>query len=104
MSVSKKAALERLRKFKMSEFEFDVLRATLDIPRGKTRTYKQIAEAIGKPKAFRAVGTALKNNPLPIVIPCHRVVRSDGDIGSYSGSSGRGKRIKADLLRREGAI
>lgn len=63
-----------------TEFEKAVLMAVLRIPRGKVSTYKRIAEIIGKPRAFRAVGNALHKNPLAPIIPCHRVVRSDGRI------------------------
>jgi methylated-DNA-[protein]-cysteine S-methyltransferase len=61
-------------------FEKAVLMAVLKIPRGKVSTYKRIAEIIGRPKAFRAVGNALHKNPLAPIIPCHRVIRSDGRI------------------------
>jgi methylated-DNA-[protein]-cysteine S-methyltransferase len=64
----------------MSEFERDVLFATLDIPKGKVTTYKRLAEKVGRPNAYRAVGNALHKNPSPPIIPCHRVVRSDGKI------------------------
>lgn len=64
----------------MTEFEKRVLIATLEIPRGKVSTYRRIAERVGRPKAFRAVGNALHKNPLAPLIPCHRVVRSDGRI------------------------
>lgn len=64
----------------VTEFEKSVLLAVYEIPRGKVSTYKRIAEKIGRPKAFRAVGNALHKNPLSPVIPCHRVVRSDGRI------------------------
>ena len=59
-------------------FERDVLVATFEIPEGKVSTYRRIAEKIGKPRAYRAVGNALHKNPLAPIIPCHRVVRSDG--------------------------
>ncbi|MEM2320852.1 MAG: MGMT family protein [Candidatus Bathyarchaeia archaeon] len=64
----------------MTEFKRSVLLAVYKIPKGKVSTYKRIAEKIGRPKAFRAVGNALHKNPLSPVIPCHRVVRSDGRI------------------------
>lgn len=67
----------------LTEFEREVLRATRQIPRGQTRPYGWIAARIGRPKAVRAVGTAVGNNPVPLVIPCHRVVRSDGSPGEY---------------------
>jgi len=61
-----------------TEFEKAVLMATLEIPRGKVSTYKRIAKRIGRPNAYRAVGNALHKNPLAPIIPCHRVIRSDG--------------------------
>lgn len=64
----------------MTEFEKAVLLAVFEIPRGKVSTYKRIAEKIGRPSAYRAVGNALHKNPLAPTIPCHRVVRSDGRI------------------------
>jgi methylated-DNA-[protein]-cysteine S-methyltransferase len=64
-----------------TEFERKVLVATYRIPRGKVSTYKRIAEKIGKPKAYRAVANALHKNPLYPIVPCHRVVRSDGKFG-----------------------
>jgi len=65
-------------------FEVSVWMKALEIPRGEVRPYGWIAAEIGKPKAVRAVGTALAHNPVPLVVPCHRVVRSDGLIGQYS--------------------
>ncbi len=82
-----------------SEFEAAVLRKALEIPRGEVRPYGWIAREIGNPKAVRAVGTALGNNPVPILIPCHRVVRSDGMIGNYGMG---GPKKKAQILRAEG--
>jgi methylated-DNA-[protein]-cysteine S-methyltransferase len=67
---------------------------------GKVTTYGAIAKAMGSPRAARAVGQALGANQNPIVVPCHRVVRSDGVLGGYSG--GEGPRTKAKLLAREG--
>lgn len=64
-----------------TEFERKVLVATYRIPHGKVSTYKRIAEKIGKPKAYRAVANALHKNPLHPIVPCHRVVRSDGRFG-----------------------
>lgn len=58
-----------------------------DIPYGETRSYAQVAAAVGSPRAVRAVGTACRRNPLPIAIPCHRVVRSDGALGQYVGGA-----------------
>jgi O-6-methylguanine DNA methyltransferase len=83
----------------VSGFQKRVLRAVLSIPRGETRSYRQIAEQIGDPRAYRAVGNALNKNPLPLVVPCHRVIRSDGRVGGYR----FGTRRKASLLITEGA-
>ncbi len=69
------------------------------IPYGETKTYKEIAKAIGKPKSFRAVANSCGNNPLPIIRPCHRVVCSDGSVGGYSLSGGI--KLKKILLKIE---
>ncbi|HET8632425.1 MAG TPA: methylated-DNA--[protein]-cysteine S-methyltransferase, partial [Thermomicrobiales bacterium] len=68
----------------LSEFERAVLLKALDIPRGQVRPYAWVAREIGRPGAVRAVGTALGHNPIPLLIPCHRVVRSDGRPGDYA--------------------
>jgi O-6-methylguanine DNA methyltransferase len=79
-----------------TEFEVAVWLKALEIPRGEVRPYGWIAAEIGRPKAVRAVGTALAHNPVPLVVPCHRVVRSDGTIGQYSlGGSQNKRRILA---------
>jgi O-6-methylguanine DNA methyltransferase len=67
----------------VTPFERDVLMKALEIPRGEIRPYAWIAREIGRPRAVRAVGSALARNPIPLLIPCHRVVRSDGVIGNY---------------------
>ena len=67
-----------------TSFERDVWSKALEIPRGEVRPYGWIAAEIGRPKAVRAVGSALGHNPVPLIVPCHRVVRSDGMIGQYS--------------------
>jgi methylated-DNA-[protein]-cysteine S-methyltransferase len=77
-----------------TDFEKRVWLALKEIPFGETRTYKWLAETLGKPNASRAVGQALSKNPLPIVLPCHRVIESDGSLGGYSG----GVDIKRRLL------
>jgi methylated-DNA-[protein]-cysteine S-methyltransferase len=77
----------------------EVLAATARIPFGRTSTYGDIARRIGNPRAARAVGNALGSNPIPIVIPCHRVVRAGGRLGGYGG----GVRRKEALLALEGA-
>jgi O-6-methylguanine DNA methyltransferase len=82
-----------------SEFERDVWRKALDIPRGEVRPYGWIAAEIGRPKAVRAVGTALGHNPVPLIVPCHRVVRTDGTIGQYSLGGPENKRT---ILASEG--
>ncbi|NTV29772.1 MAG: MGMT family protein [Candidatus Omnitrophica bacterium] len=83
---------------RLTEFERAVLAATLTIPFGETRSYAWVAGKIGCPKAVRAVGTALRKNPWPLIVPCHRVVRSDGSPGKYAGKDdGR----KAELIRLE---
>ncbi len=82
----------------ISEFAAKVLKQTCRIPRGKVDTYSGIAARIGSARAARAVGTALANNPFPIVIPCHRVVRTDGSPGDFGG----GPRMKKELLEKEG--
>lgn len=80
-------------------FQRKVWRAVRRIPYGETRSYSWVARQIGKPRAARAVGQALASNPLPILIPCHRVVASGGELGGYSG----GLELKAQLLRLEAA-
>jgi len=82
-----------------TEFEREVLLAAQTIPTGQVRPYGWIAHQIGRPKAVRAVGSALGHNPVPILIPCHRVVRSDGEIGEYVFN----RMVKKDLLTGEGA-
>jgi O-6-methylguanine DNA methyltransferase len=83
----------------LTTFEEAVLRKTLEIPRGQIRPYGWVAREIGHPAAVRAVGTALANNPIPYFIPCHRVVRSDGQIGNYGGG---GPEAKRSILTMEG--
>jgi len=82
----------------VSPFTRRVLEATAQVPFGRLVTYRDIARIIGQPGATRAVGNALGSNPVPIVVPCHRVVRSDGTIGGYTG----GLAIKWHLLAIEG--
>lgn len=84
----------------LSEFEQAVLRKALEIPRGQVRPYAWVAREIGHPRATRAVGSALKHNPIPVLIPCHRVVLSDGQLGQYAMG---GTTIKKALLTAEGA-
>lgn len=74
--------------FEGSEFEQKVLKACMKIPFGQTTTYAQLAKRAGFPKAARAVGSVLAKNKLPLIIPCHRVVRADGEIGNFSAPGG----------------
>jgi methylated-DNA-[protein]-cysteine S-methyltransferase len=80
-----------------SGFRREVQRALPAIAYGQTRSYRQIADLVGRPKAVRAVGTACATNPLPIVVPCHRVLRADGTLGGYVG----GPDVKTALLTLE---
>jgi methylated-DNA-[protein]-cysteine S-methyltransferase len=91
-------SLDTVRLDLCSPFQQQVLRANHAIPRGSVSTYRLIAEHIGNPHGARAVGTALATNPFPIVIPCHRVIRSDSALGGYGG----GMTMKRTLLEREG--
>jgi O-6-methylguanine DNA methyltransferase len=83
---------------RLSEFERAVLLKAREIPRGEVRPYGWIAREIGRPGAVRAVGSALNKNPVPLLIPCHRVVKSDGQIGEYA----FGPSMKRALLASEG--
>ena len=83
-----------------TDFTYRVLRNASRIPFGRTMSYGEIAKRVDSPCASRAVGGALGRNPLPIVIPCHRVIRGDGSIGGFTG----GLDIKKHLLRLEGHL
>lgn len=89
---------DRIEQLEATKFQKAVWHATLDIPKGETVTYAQIAVAIGKPKAVRAVGSALNRNPLAPDVPCHRVIRTDGTLGGFA----TGTKKKQLLLRAEG--
>ena len=82
-----------------TEFQIKVWEEIKRIPEGETRSYKEVAIAIGFPKASRAVANACGKNPYPIMVPCHRVIKSDGSLGGYSGLGGVKK--KKQLLERE---
>ena len=82
-----------------TKFQIKVWNYLKKIPKGKVKTYKQIAKAIGMPKAARAVANACGKNPYAPKIPCHRVIRSDGGLGGYSGRGGIKQKLK--LLRSE---
>lgn len=83
---------------KGTAFQQTVWKALMEIPEGTVCTYKEIAEAIGKPKAVRAVGTAIGANPVSFLIPCHRVIRTDGKLGGYRWGLER----KIQMLKAEG--
>ena len=83
-----------------TEFQLACWRALIAIPYGETRTYADIARAVGRPQGFRAVGMANNRNPVAIVVPCHRVIASDGTLCGYGG----GLDIKKKLLELEGAL
>jgi O-6-methylguanine DNA methyltransferase len=79
-------------------FQLKVWRKMVDIPYGETRSYRWLAEQIGQPSAYRAVGQASSANPLPIIIPCHRVIKTNGQLGGYTA----GPHTKITLLKQEG--
>ena len=85
---------------KGTQFQLKVWSYLKKIPKGKLKTYAQVAKAIGKPKAIRAVANAIGKNPFPPKIPCHRVIRSDGKLGGYSAKGGI--KTKKKLLKNEG--
>jgi O-6-methylguanine DNA methyltransferase len=84
----------------VSKFAARVYELTSRVPEGKVTTYGAIARKMGKPRASRAVGAALRANPTPMVVPCHRVVGQDGSLRGYGGAGGTPK--KARLLKKEG--
>jgi O-6-methylguanine DNA methyltransferase len=84
----------------MTPFARKVYKAVLSIPMGEVRTYKWVAQKAGRPRAYRAVGTILKKNPYPLIMPCHRVVKSDKNLGGYI----FGLKIKRMLLDSERKI
>ena len=83
-------------------FQLKVWNYLLKIPKGETKTYKEVAIAIKKPLSYRAVANAVAKNPNPPSIPCHRIIRTDGTLGGYSGKGGLRK--KKLLLKNEGII
>lgn len=86
--------------FEFKGFQKKVMDYIKNIPYGKVCSYEDVARGIGKKRASRAVGQALKRNPLPVLFPCHRVIRKDGSLGGFSG----GLKIKENLLKLEGFI
>ena len=91
-----------MKKLNGTKFQTSVWKEIKKIPKGQTKTYKDIAVALKKPKSSRAVANACGKNPLLIEIPCHRVIRSDGKLGGYSGKGGMNQKRK--LLKEEGAL
>ena len=88
-----------MKKFSHTKFQIKVWKYLKNIPRGQVRTYKQVAIGIKSPKSARAVANACAKNPYAPKIPCHRVIRSDGGLGGYSGRGGIRQKLK--LLRSE---
>lgn len=84
----------------LTELQRKVLYETAQIPYGSLKTYKQMAEALGRPRACRFVGSALGRNPFPLIIPCHRIIRSDGRIGNF----GAGPAVKKRLIEFEASM
>jgi O-6-methylguanine DNA methyltransferase len=93
----KRVAFELPLDLRGTPFQLSVWNALLAIPYGETRSYAQIAAAVGQPSAVRAVGAANGSNPVALIVPCHRVIASDGTLGGYGG----GLRLKARLLAME---
>ena len=89
-------------KLKGTKFQVKVWRYLLKIPVGSIKTYSEVAKAIGKPLAVRAVANAIAKNPYSPQIPCHRVIRSNGSLGGYSAKGGL--KTKKKLLKKEGII
>ncbi len=83
----------------LTPFHQEVLRACARIPYGQTMTYRELAESVGRPNAARAIGGAMARNPIPIIIPCHRVITSQGALGGYSAE--QGVTLKRRLLEME---
>lgn len=90
-----------MNEIKLTQFQWAVLKVTMEIPFGETRSYKWVAEKVGSPQAMRAVGQALRKNPYPIIIPCHRVIHADGRLGGYAGGPSDRKK---ELLDQEQEI
>lgn len=82
-------------------FQQEVWQALSQIPYGETLNYQEVAKKIGRPQAVRAIGQANRRNPLPIIVPCHRVIGKNGQLTGYSGSSPEGLMVKQQLLELE---
>jgi len=98
--MKREEVLKEMKKY--TPFQQAVWKACMSIPAGQTRSYGWIAEKIGKPGAVRAVGSALGRNPFAPIVPCHRVIKSDGTLGGFSGPGGL--RTKLKLLKKEKAL
>ncbi|GBR72894.1 6-O-methylguanine DNA methyltransferase [Candidatus Termititenax aidoneus] len=85
-----------------TDFQIRVWQELRKIPRGQVITYAELARRAGRPRSARAAANACGANPLPVIVPCHRVIRGDGGLGGYSGVGG--VRRKRELLRKEGYI
>ena len=85
---------------KGTKFQLKLWNYLKKIPKGKVKSYLEVAKGIGKPKAFRAVANAVGKNPYPPLIPCHRVIRSDGSLGGYSGKGGIKEKRRLLLLEK----
>lgn len=96
--IRRELALRLLEMAPHTPFEYAVYRRVIGIPRGETLSYGEVAEAVGHPRAARAVGNAMRSNLYPLFIPCHRVIRSGGGLGGFGGR----EEIKAAILRMEG--
>ena len=97
MAKLKKEFVNLLKKKGFTHYQIRTYEVVAKIPSGRTRSYKWVAQRVNSPRSFRAVGQALKKNPFPSVIACHRVIRSDGSIGGFA----RGKLAKMRLLKAE---
>jgi len=97
---NKKVSLSAINLKKLTVFQTEVLKQVYRIPRGKVAAYSGIAARTGHPRAARAVGTVMANNPFPLIIPCHRVIWADRKVGQFGG----GTQMKRELLEREGVI
>jgi len=95
--MTRAEVLKEMKKY--TPFQQAVWKACMRIPKGQTRSYKWIAETIGKPGAVRAVGGALGRNPFAPLVPCHRVIKSDGTLGGFSAPGGL--KTKIELLKKE---
>lgn len=98
--MGRRVSFDLLLDLRGTDFQRDVWRSIQRIPYGKLSSYRRLAEEVGRPRAVRATGNAVGDNPLSIVIPCHRVVRSDGGLGGYGG----GLDVKRYLLSLEGVF